>query len=114
MLTKTPLSLDGDLLLHGSNEPSKTELAVRKLREKLDLSEAAIRRDLERGDQEDFADTKLYERVFELADKGKPKPALRAVVPKIRLESPKITRKLTTEWFARRVDERYERCLARR
>jgi hypothetical protein len=114
MLTKTPLSLDGDLLLHSSNEPSKTELAVRKLREKLDLSEAAIRRDLERGDQEDFADTKLYERVFELADKGKPKPALRAVVPKIRLESPKITRKLTTEWFARRVDERYERCLARR
>jgi len=33
-------------------------------------------------------------------------------VPQIRLESPKITRKLTTEWFARRVDERYQRCLA--
>ena len=53
MLSKTPLALDGDLLLHGSraNEPSKTELAVRKLGEKLDLSDAAIRRDLERGDQ---------------------------------------------------------------
>jgi uncharacterized protein DUF1615 len=37
----------------------------------------------------------------------------RAVVPKIRLESPKITRKLTTEWFAKRVDERYEKCLSR-
>ncbi len=37
----------------------------------------------------------------------------RAFVPNIRLESPKITRKLTTEWFAKRVDERYERCLAR-
>ena len=37
----------------------------------------------------------------------------RAVVPRIKLESPKITRKLTTEWFAKRVDERYERCLAR-
>ena len=114
VLTKTQLALDGDLLLHGSSEPSKTELAIRKLGEKLELSESAIRRDLERGDQAAFADTKLHERVFDLADKGRPKPLPRAVVPKIRLESPKITRKLTTEWFARRVDERYERCLARR
>jgi Protein of unknown function (DUF1615) len=115
VLTKTPLALDGDLLLHGdsANEPSKTELAVRKLSEKLDLSDAAIRRDLERGAEQDFAATKLYERVFELADKGK-KPMPRAIVPRIRLASPKITRKLTTDWFARRVDERYERCRARR
>lgn len=114
VLTRTPLALDGDLLLHGdsANQPSKTELAARKLGEKLDLSDAAIRRDLERGDEEDFADTKLYKRVFDLGSKGK-KPLPRAVVPKIRLESPKITRKLTTEWFAKRVDERYERCLAR-
>jgi Protein of unknown function (DUF1615) len=116
VLTKTPLALDGDLLLHGSaaGDPSKTELATRKLAEKLDMSEAAIRRDLERGDQDDFADTRLYERVFELGDKGRKQPMPRAVVPKIKLASPKITRKLTTEWFARRVDERYERCLARR
>ena len=39
-------------------------------RDKLDLNDAAIRRDLERGDREDFADTKLYKRVFELADKS--------------------------------------------
>jgi hypothetical protein len=34
-------------------------------------------------------------------------------VPKIRLQSPKITPGLTTEWFARRVDERFRGCLAR-
>jgi hypothetical protein len=116
ILTKTPLALDGDLLLHGSSagDPSQTELATRKLAQKIDMSEAAIRRDLEHGDQDDFADTRLYQRVFELGDKGRTSPLPHAVVPKIRLESPKITRKLTTEWFAKRVDERYEKCLARR
>jgi hypothetical protein len=114
ILTKTSLALDGDLLLHGSSDASQTELATRKLAEKLDLTDSAIRRDLEHGDQDDFGDTKLYKRVFDLADKSRKSPLPRAVVPKIRLESPKITRKLTTEWFARRVDDRYERCLARR
>lgn len=113
ILTKATLALDGDLLLHGSSDPSRTELATRKLAEKLDMSETAIHRDLEHGDQDDFADTKLYKRVFDLGDKGRKSPLPRAVVPKIRLESPKITRKLTTEWFARRVDERYEKCRAR-
>jgi hypothetical protein len=115
VLTKTPLALDGDLLLHGSaaSDPSKTELAIRKLGERLDLTDAAIRRDLERGDQSDFVETKLYRRIFGLGDKGRGNSLPRAVVPKIRLESPKITRKLTTEWFAKRVDERYDRCMAR-
>jgi hypothetical protein len=35
------------------------------------------------------------------------------MLPRIKLQSPKITRPLTTEWFARRVDERHQRCLAR-
>jgi hypothetical protein len=70
ILAKTPLALDGDLLLRGerANEPSKTELAVRKIAEKLDLTDAAIRRDLERGESEDFAETRLYERVFALRE----------------------------------------------
>ena len=112
-LTKTPLALDGDLIIHGTGEPSKTELAVRSLAAKLDLDERAIRRDLDQGREQAFEETKLYERVFALADKQLKRPAPRAMVPTIRLQSPKITRKLTTEWFAKRVDERYERCLLR-
>jgi hypothetical protein len=115
MLAKTTLTLDGDLLLHGSSadEPSKTELAVRKISDRLQMDDAEIRSDLERGAEEDFEQTKLYEHVFELGDRGRNRPLPRAIVPTIRLQSPKITRNLTTEWFARRVDERYERCIAR-
>jgi Protein of unknown function (DUF1615) len=115
VLAKTSLALDGDLLLHGSSadEPSKTELAARKLSDRLRMNDREIRRDLERGAEEDFVKTTLYERVFELGDRGKKSALPRAIVPTIRLQSPKITRKLTTEWFARRVDDRYERCLAR-
>jgi hypothetical protein len=110
------LALDGDLLLHGSaaNQPSKTELAVRKIAAKVDLSESQIRSDLERGEDESFVKARVYERVFELARKARPRGGVpAAMVPKIKLESPKITRQLTTEWFARRVKERYEKCLAR-
>ena len=47
-----------------------------------------------------------------MADKaGKPMPP--PAMPQIDLKSPKITRKLTTEWFARRVEGRYKTCLGR-
>ena len=112
-LSKQRLALDGDLVIHGSSEPSKTELAARSLAAKLDMDDRAIRRDLELGREQSFEDSKLFKRVFALADKQPKGPVPRALVPNIRLESPKITRKLTTEWFAKRVDDRYQRCLAR-
>jgi len=37
----------------------------------------------------------------------------RALIPRIKLQSPKITRSLTTAWYAGRVDERFKRCLDR-
>jgi hypothetical protein len=106
-LSKTRLAIDGDLLREGSSEPSQTELAVRKLG--LGLGDRQIRRDLERGTEHEFEETELYRKVFELADRAAPAP--RALVPSIRLQSVKITRKLTTDWYARRVDDRYRRCL---
>ena len=101
------LAIDGDLLREGSSEPSQTELAVRKL--DIGLGERQIRRDLEQGTVHEFEETDLYRKVFELADARGPAP--RALVPSIRLQSVKISRKLTTEWFAQRVDGRYRRCM---
>ena len=115
ILTRAKLATDGDLLLEGEheNEPSSTELAVRKIGAKLNMDDGAIRRDLEREKNASFANTKLYKRVFDLADEGRKQPLPRATLPKIKLQSAKITRNLTTEWFAKRVDQRYEQCLKR-
>ncbi|POA17384.1 DUF1615 domain-containing protein [Pseudomonas sp. FW300-N1A1] len=107
------LALDGDLIRHGSIMPGTTELAVRSLGKRLDMRNTTIRDQLELGDSLEFEDSKLYKRVFELAQKAQGKSLPKAVLPGIELQSPKITRKLTTAWFAKRVDERYQRCMKR-
>ena len=116
-LTGIPLTLDGDLLRyeqgHPAKEPANTEIALRVLARRLDLSNAEIRRDLERSKEPAFERTALYVRVFATADRGGTGPVPREALPTIELSSPKITRKLTTDWFAHRVDERYQRCLSR-
>lgn len=113
--TGIALALDGDLLVPGASlsQPGLTETAVRTLAGPLGMSERQIRRQLERSDRLDFNDTELHARVFALAEAAAGKPLPRALIPGIRLDSPKITRELTTEWFATRVDGRYRQCLAR-
>lgn len=109
------LALDGDLLLPGADlqHPGGTERAARALGRRLDLDDARIRRALQRGDRLDFEDTDLYTRVFALADTAAGKTVPRAVLPGIVLESPKITRQLSTAWFANRVNARWQRCMRR-
>ena len=63
---------------------------------------------------EDFEETALYRDVYALAEARVRGPLARARVPDIRLSSPKITRPLTTAWFAERVDGRWKRCMGRR
>ena len=109
-----PLVPDGDLLPADPDAPpGATETAARALAERLGMSSAAIRRDLEKGAKPGFEDTRLSARVFELAERVEGRRLPRAALPRIRLDGPKIQRPLTTEWFARRVDERRRQCLAR-
>ena len=113
-LTGVPLRLDGDLVRHDDRQAvGATESAARVLAPRLDMSPADIRRELELEGKPEFERSKLYRRVFELADRLGAGPAPRAVLPQIDLQSPKFTRKLTTEWFAKRVDDRYKACVAR-
>jgi hypothetical protein len=110
--TGRALALDGDLVDYGG-DAGATELAVRSLAHALDLSDSQIRAALELGTSIRFEQTPLYTRVFALAERKQRKALPRAMVPRIDLSSPKITRKLTTRWFAERVDRRYRSCLAR-
>lgn len=112
-VTGIALTLDGDLIIPGSYALGATERAVRVLSKQLDLSNNAIRRQLEKGDSLAFDQTEVYQQVFALADRQQAKPLPRAVLPGITLQSPKITRTLTTAWFAKRVDERRQRCMSR-
>ncbi len=123
-LSGSKLALDGDLVAPGGpDKPGETERAVRRLGPRLGLDDGAIRRDLERESDADFDRTAVYRAVFALAEGTKgaagpsgaqaAKPLPRAVLPQIRLEGPKISRNLTTAWFAERVDTRRSQCVAR-
>ncbi|MEE7558595.1 DUF1615 family protein, partial [Xanthomonas sp. Kuri4-2] len=86
---------------------------ARALASAVGLDDRAIRRALETGNTLAFEETALYRQVFALAERDAGRPLPRAVPPGIRLESPKITRTLTTAWFAQRVEERWRRCMAK-
>jgi len=107
------LLTDGALLPHesGAQGAGSTELALRALAGRLELSEGAIHSALEKGKSKDFEHTQLYERVFALAEQVAKRPLPRELVPAIKLQGPKLSRNLSTSWYAHRVDGRFERCL---
>ncbi len=112
-----PMTLDGDLLRYRDGKPleqaSEVEAALHVLSSKLRLSPREIRRDLLLEKSAAFGQSPLYFRLFAVADQATGSVLPRQAMPQIDLKSPKISRKLTTEWFARRVEGRYRNCLAR-
>lgn len=115
-ITGQPLAPDGDLLRYEDGQPaavpSSVEEAAIGIAKRLDMSRPQIRRDLLLEKTMAFGHSPLFNRVFELAEK-QGRPMARQAMPQIDLKSPKISRKLTTEWFARRVEGRYRSCLGR-
>lgn len=108
---------DGDLLRYRDGRPddtpSQTRRAIERIVARLDLSPREVDHALRLEKTPDFAGTELYRRVFRLADARQGKTLPRATIPRIELKSPKITRKLTTEWFAKRVRWRFDNCRKR-
>lgn len=107
------VSTDGDLLRYVNGKPapetSSTLRVLLSIRTLLNLNASEIQRDVQLEKLPGFSKTPLYVRVFALADQKGTQP--RTVMPAIDLKSPKFKRKLTTEWFATRVNNRYKACL---
>jgi hypothetical protein len=109
-----PVAADGALLPHdGAGKVGDTELAVRSIATRLHLDEGALHAALEEGRSARFERSAVYRGVFHLAEQSLHHPLPRAAMPQIQLEGPKIERRLTTEWYARRVDGRFQACVAR-
>ncbi len=113
-LSGETLALDGDLLIYEGGKPksspSATEKALRTLR--LGLTESDIRADLLREKHNGFRETRLYGQVAHAYAERTGSAPPYAMIPQIRLSSPKLSRNMTTERFARAVMRRYESCMA--
>ena len=107
---------DGSLIRPGAtlDAPGPTEAVLRRLQPPLPMDAAGIRHDLQGSESLAFEDTALYRDVYAVAEARAKGPLTHARVPDITLHGPKLTRKLSTAWYASRVDARYGRCMSRK
>jgi hypothetical protein len=112
-LSHQRLDLDGDLLSYKDGQPEVSDLekSLLKISTSLQMTDQEISRDLTLEKVKVFEETRLYKNIYRLA-RLKNINGPYAEIPSIKLHSPKITRKLTTAWFAERVGEHYQSCLA--
>lgn len=114
-LSGKPLNADGDLISHvEGNEQvvSKTQSAVMQLFAKKapNIALKTIVDDLSLEKSIDFERSTTYKTVADLYLQ-KNSALVTEAIPKISLKSEKITRNLTTQWYANSVNRRYLQCL---
>jgi hypothetical protein len=117
-LTGKKLALDGDFLGYGKDgevaeDETQTMEAVRLFRERFaaHISDRRARRDALTEKTAAFEATETYRAIRSVYAARVGSPAEYAVLPQVTLESPKLSRKLSTAWFAESVDRRYQECL---
>ena len=121
ILSGDKLALDGDLLLYTKNgtprsDASASENALRKIVKSFggDLTVQNIRDDLQLEKQKEFVTTKTYLSIRDVYSRKTKTVAAFAEVPNINLNSPKISRIMTTRIFAESVDRRYQFCMGQK
>ena len=115
-LSGRPLSTDGDLIAHNLAQPStasQTQTALQQLFAKKapNISTQTIAQDLALEKALEFEQSTTYFTVTQLY-RQKYGALITEQIPRISLKSEKITRNLTTEWYANSVNRRYQQCLA--
>ncbi len=116
-LTKTKLTLDGDLLLYDGNgvkkDNSQTEKALLTLLPSLpNLTARQIRQDLKKEKLYSFEETITYKAVKDLYGKTTGKYPDYAIMPQVVISGPKLSKDYNTNWFATNVNKRYDKCMA--
>lgn len=117
-LSGQSLALDGDLLSYGKDgNPLKTVTATEKAvraanaKHKLGLEDKTIRADLLKEKDLGFTSTRSYIALRDRFAATTKNPAPFAVIPDIKLNSPKLSRSFTTRRFAESVNKRYQACM---
>jgi hypothetical protein len=116
-LSDRKLMADGDLLRHDGSAPEQSETYLAVVDALLKNGESAVRQkitsDLGEEGEPTFSHTATYATIQAIYQKKYGNPIL-AELPEIDLHSDKISRPLTTKWYANRVNGRFERCMRER
>ncbi|MFW2160436.1 DUF1615 domain-containing protein [Acinetobacter beijerinckii] len=117
-LTETEISLDGDLLLYSKNGDIKpTQSQTEKVlitvfaKNNILVTPRQIRSDLKKEKEQSFENTQTYIAVQKLYQSKTSKEPIYAVMPQVVISGPKLSRDYNTNWFASRVNGRYETCM---
>ncbi|WDE17503.1 DUF1615 domain-containing protein [Acinetobacter schindleri] len=117
-LTEAELDLDGDLLLYSKDgsirsqkSQSERELINVFAKHNFIITERQIRSDLKKEKEKDFEDTMTYRGVAKLYQEQTGKEPFYAIMPEVVISGPKLSRDYNTNWFASRVDGRYQTCM---
>ncbi|TXJ10336.1 MAG: DUF1615 family protein [Acinetobacter sp.] len=118
-LANEQLDLDGDLLLYNKDgdvklQKSGTEITLIQYFSTDPTAPPArtIRSDLKQEKTQDFEDTTTYQYVVKHYEKQTGQEAPYAIMPKVIISGPKLSRDYNTNWFASRVNGRYLRCMS--
>ena len=119
-LTEADLALDGDLLSYDKNGAPRpaitdTEKALTALFSKNNIlvTPRQLRSDLKDEKQQDFEKTQTYIAVTKLYKNKTGKDPMYAIMPEVVISGPKLSRDYNTNWYASRVNGRYETCMHR-
>ena len=119
-LTPAELGLDGDLLLYSKDgspraakSQSETALIAVFAENNVIATPRQIRSDLKKEKDEDFEGTLTYKAVKKLYQEKTGKEPFYAMMPEVVISGPKLSRDYNTNWFATRVDGRYQTCMRR-
>ena len=119
-MTKTEINLDGDLLLYTKNGDIKAtqsqtekELIAIFAQNNILVTPRQIRSDLKKEKEKSFEDTQTYLAVQKLYQNKTKKEPIYATMPQVVISGPKLSRDYNTNWFASRVNGRYETCMQR-